>query len=309
MDDELDRGDSATLIDGAYRVTRLVSTGAMGAVYEAVQLRLNRRVALKMMAPDLAHDPESLARFRREVKILSRLAHPNVVQLLDFGTTVAGHPYLVTEFLDGEDLEDRLARQKSLPLPRALAIVRQVASALSAIHAKGIVHRDLKPANVCLLTIDGAPDFVKVVDFGISKIRMSQTGLTAPAALMGTPEYMSPEQAAGRIEDVDHRSDQWALACIAWRILAGEAPFRAPHWIALVRQIELEDPPSLQDTAPHVPIALERVLLRALSKRRASRYPTGAGVRARIRGGGGAGGELGEMGAAARARTSRASGS
>jgi serine/threonine-protein kinase len=274
MDDELDRGDAGTLIDGAYRITRLVSTGAMGAVFEAVQLRLNRRVAVKMMAPELADDVESLARFRREVKILSRLAHPNVVQLLDFGTTVAGHPYLVTEFLDGEDLEDRLARQKNLPLARALPIVRQVASALSAIHAKGIVHRDLKPANVCLLTIDGMPDFVKVVDFGISKIRMSQTGLTAPASLMGTPEYMSPEQAAGRIEDVDHRSDQWALACIAWRLLGGVAPFTAPHWIALVHKIQEEEPPDLHDTAPHVPVALERVLRRALSKRRASRYPT-----------------------------------
>jgi serine/threonine protein kinase len=274
MDDDLSQGVAGKMIDGAYRITRLVSTGAMGAIYEAVQLRLNRRVAVKMMAPELANDPEYLGRFRREVTILSKLAHPNVVQLLDFGTTVTGHPYLVTEYLDGEDLEDRLERVRSLPIERVLPIVRQVASALSAIHAKGIVHRDLKPANVCLLTIDGAPDFVKVVDFGISKVRMSQTGLTAPATLMGTPEYMSPEQAAGRIEDVDHRSDQWALACIAWRMLGGEAPFTAPHWIALVHKIEDEEPPSLQDNAPHVSVPLEKVLRRALSKRRASRYPT-----------------------------------
>ncbi len=273
MNDEVSQGAAGTLIDGAYRVTRRISTGAMGAVFEAVQLRLNRRVAVKMITPELADDPESLARFRREVKILSRLAHPNVVQLLDFGTTVSGQPYLVTEYLDGEDLEDRLTREGTLPLPRVLSIVRQVASALSAIHAKGIVHRDLKPANVCLLTIDGTPDFVKVVDFGISKIRMSQTGLTAPATLMGTPEYMSPEQAAGRIDDVDHRSDQWALACMAWRMLAGEAPFTAPHWIALVHKIEDEEPNELGDSA-QVPVALERVLRRALSKRRASRYPT-----------------------------------
>jgi serine/threonine protein kinase len=262
------------LIDGAYEITRLVSSGSMGAVYEAVQLRLNRRVAVKMIAPDLADDPESLARFRREVKILSRLAHPNVVQLLDFGTTVSGQPYLVTEYLDGEDLEDRLHRYKALPLDRAVPIVRQVASALAAMHSKGIIHRDLKPANVCLLTIDGTPDFVKVIDFGISKIRMSETGLTAPASLMGTPQYMSPEQAAARIEDVDHRSDQWALGCMAWRMLSGQPPFTGRHFIELVRSIERDEPPSLLERAPHLPLKLEQVLRRALAKRRASRYPT-----------------------------------
>jgi serine/threonine-protein kinase len=246
----------------------------MGAVFEAVELRLDRRVALKMMAPHLANEPESLARFRREVKILSKLAHPNVVQLLDFGTSVTGHPYLVTEFVDGEDLERRLRRVGNLPLPRALAILKQLASALAAIHGKGIVHRDLKPANVCLLTIDGTTDFVKVVDFGLSKVRMSQTGLTTPETVVGTPEYMSPEQAAGRIEDVDHRSDQWALACIAWRMLAGAPPFTGRHWLEVVLRIEQEEPPSLLDTAPQLPPELERVLGRALTKRRASRYPT-----------------------------------
>jgi eukaryotic-like serine/threonine-protein kinase len=271
-DQQLTRPADGTLIDGAYKVVRLVSRGSMGAVFEAVQLRLDRRVAVKMMAPDLAGDAESLARFRREVKILSKLAHPNVVQLLDFGTSVSGHPYIVTEFLDGEDLEGRLERVGPMPLARALPIVRQVASALAAIHGKGIVHRDLKPANVCLLTIDGTPDFVKVVDFGLSKVRMS-TGLTAPETVLGTPEYMSPEQAAGRIEDVDHRSDQWALACLAWRTLTGDPPFGG-HWLEVIRKIERDDPPPLLAAAPHLPAALERVLRRALAKRRASRYPT-----------------------------------
>jgi serine/threonine protein kinase len=273
-DQELAASPAGLLFDGAYQLTRLVSRGSMGVVYEAIQLRLNRRVALKVIAPDLADDAESLGRFRREVKILSRLNHPNVVQLLDFGTTVSGQPYLVTEFLDGEDLETRLDRLGSMPLARALPIVRQVASALAAIHAKGIVHRDLKPSNVCLLSIDGAPDFVKVLDFGISKIRMSTTGLTAPASMIGTPLYMSPEQASGRVDDVDHRSDQWALACLAWRMLSGQPPFSGRHWIELLRKIELEEPPSLLDCAPHLTVRLERVLRRALSKRRATRYPT-----------------------------------
>ena len=273
-DQELAASSTGLVFDGAYQIVRLVSRGSMGFVYEAIQLRLNRRVALKVIAPDLADDAESLGRFRREVKILSRLSHPNVVQLLDFGTTVSGQPYLVTEFLDGEDLENRLDGLGSMPLTRALPIVRQVASALAAIHDKGIVHRDLKPSNVFVLSIDGAPDFVKVVDFGISKIRMSTTGLTAPASMIGTPLYMSPEQACGRVEDVDHRSDQWALACMAWRMLGGQPPFTGRHWIELLRCIEQEDPPSLLDSAPHLSVRLERVLRRALSKRRAARYPT-----------------------------------
>jgi eukaryotic-like serine/threonine-protein kinase len=279
-DENLSRAPEGTLIDGAYQVVRLISRGSMGAVFEAVQLRLNRRVAVKMMAPELANEPESLGRFRREVKILSKLAHPNVVQLLDFGTSVSGHPYLVTELLEGEDLEDMLEREGALPVARVLPIVTQIASALSAIHAKGIVHRDLKPANVCLLTIDGTPDFVKLVDFGLSKVRMSQTGLTAPETMMGTPEYMSPEQAAGRIEDVNHHSDQWALAGMTWRMLSGEPPFVGRHWIEVIAKIEREEPPPLRDAAPHLSADIERVLRRGLAKRRSSRYAT---VRAFLR--------------------------
>ena len=246
----------------------------MGAVYEAFQLRLERRVAVKIMRGALAEEPEALARFRREVKVLSRLGHPHIVQLLDFGTTASNQPYLVTEYLEGEDLQQRLDRVERLPLPTALAIFRQVASALAAIHAKAIVHRDLKPANVFLLDVDGAPDFVKVVDFGISKLKTATTNLTRPASLLGTPEYMSPEQAAGRAAELDHRSDQWALACLAWHMLGGRPPFTAASLDELLDRVSNDDPPSLLAAAPGLPSDLERVVGRALAKRPSQRYPT-----------------------------------
>jgi serine/threonine protein kinase len=263
-----------SVVDGAYRLTRLLNEGGMGTVYEALQLRLNRRVAVKIMVPELTENAEAMARFRREVKVTSQLAHPNVVQLLDYGTTASGQPYLVTEFLEGEDLEQRLQRAPQLPLPTVLSILRQVVSALAAIHAKGIVHRDLKPANVLLLPIDGSPDFVKVVDFGISKVRHSETKLTKSATMIGTPEYMSPEQAMGRVDDVDHRSDQWALACMVWRMLTGRPPFVGKHLNELIQKVVQEEPAALQPAASAVVRQIERVLRRSLAKRQSQRFPT-----------------------------------
>jgi serine/threonine protein kinase len=266
--------DVGTVLDGAYQLTRRLFAGGMSTVFEAVQLKLQRRVAVKFMAADLADDPDALARFRREVKIASKLAHPHIVQLLDFGTTPAGQAYLVTEYLEGEDLEERLQRVSRLPLATVARIVKQVAGALSAMHAKGIVHRDLKPGNVLLLQIDGVFDFPKVVDFGISKLINASTQLTRPATVLGTPEYMSPEQASGRTAEVDHRADQWALACTAWRMLSGRAPFFGFDLDDMINQIVREEPPPLQAGAPEVSAELDRVLRRALSKRPAQRYPT-----------------------------------
>jgi serine/threonine-protein kinase len=263
-----------TVLEGAYQLTRVVSAGSMGTVYEGVQLRLNRRVAVKVMAASLTDNLEALARFRREVKVTSQLAHPHVVQLLDFGTAESGQPYLVTEYLEGEDLEKRLSRVRRLPLPDVAELVRQLTSALAAIHAKGFVHRDLKPGNIFLVALESGADFVKLVDFGISKVRTSDSGLTKQTTVVGTPEYMSPEQASGRVDEVDHTSDQWALAATAWRMLSGRAPFVGAHMNQLLGSIQRDEPAPLDADELHLPANVERVLRRALSKRQSGRYPT-----------------------------------
>jgi serine/threonine protein kinase len=265
---------SGAILEGAYQLTRLISGGSMGTVYEAIQLRLNRRVAVKVMKHELTDNLEALARFRREVKVTSQLAHPNVVQLLDFGTAESGQPYLVTEYLEGEDLARRLGRVGRLALPHVLDLVKQVASGLAAIHAKGFVHRDLKPANIFLLPMESGADFVKLVDFGISKVRTSDSGLTKASVVMGTPEYMSPEQASGRVDAVDHRSDQWALGATIWQMLSGRAPFAAAKMNQLLSSIQRDEPPALDGGELHVSPKVERVLRRALSKKQTDRYPT-----------------------------------
>ena len=171
----------------AYKLTRVVSAGSMGTVYEGVQLRLNRRVAVKIMVPELTDNLEALARFRREVKVTSQLAHPHVVQLLDFGTTAVG-PAVPGDGVSGRGGPGAAAAAGAqCRCDSVLEIVRQVASALAAIHAKGFVHRDLKPAQHVSAADRGAADFVKVVDFGISKVRTSDSRLTKQATMVGTP--------------------------------------------------------------------------------------------------------------------------
>jgi serine/threonine protein kinase len=266
------RAQVGTVLEGAYRLTRLIGEGGMGAVYQALHLRLDKKVAVKVMARELAASDEALARFRREVQVTSKLAHPHIVQVSDFGVAPAGEPFLVMEHLEGEDLADRLNRVGRLPLATAVSIVNQVSSALAATHAKGIVHRDLKPENLFLLRVEGVTDFVKVVDFGISKVKASNEKLTRASVMMGTPAYMAPEQATGRVDDIDHRTDQWALACIAWEMLSGEEPFVGKDTPTLLYNITHGELGALK--APGVPPELEGVLRRALSKRQGDRYPT-----------------------------------
>src|SRR5215510_2390119 len=152
-----------TILGDAYRIVRPIGEGAMGGIYEARQLRLDKRVAVKVLARELAANAGALARFHREAEITSQLGHPHIITVFDFGTTPFGQPYLVMEYLDGEDLSHRLLRKKSLPLASVARIVKQVASALAETHAKGIVHRDLKPANIFLVRVQGE-DYAKVLD-------------------------------------------------------------------------------------------------------------------------------------------------
>jgi serine/threonine-protein kinase len=263
-----------TVLEGAYRITRLIGEGGMGAVYEAIQLRLNKRVAIKLMARQLTANQDALARFRREAEITSRLGHPNLVNVIDFGASEAGEPYLVMEYLEGEDLDQRLGRRGTVPIDLAVHITKQTASALGAAHAQGIVHRDLKPANVFLLHVPGELEFVKVLDFGISKVKAAGVKLTKAAVALGTPNYMSPEQAAGKTDEIDHPVDQWALACIAWEMLCGHTPFVADDVSALFYQVMNLQPQSLLLRVPGLAPEAELVLLRALSKSPKERFPS-----------------------------------
>ncbi len=265
---------AGAVLGGSYRLVRIVGFGGMGAVYEAVQLRLNKRVAVKLMSRELASNMVSLARFHREAEITSQLGHPHLVNVIDFGTADTGEPYLVMEYLDGEDLEQRLQKAGRLSIHAAVQITRQVASALGAAHAQEIVHRDLKPANIFLLQVPGEPEFVKVLDFGISKVKAARARLTRATSVVGTPYYMSPEQATGRFDDTDHRADQWALACIAWEMLSGHTPFEADDTTAVFYQITHVAPPSLVKQVPGLTSDAEHVLRRALNKRFDKRFPS-----------------------------------
>jgi serine/threonine protein kinase len=261
-----------TVLQDTYRLTRLVAWGAMGAVYEGQHLRLGQRVAVKVMARDLVASRESLARFRREAEVTSRLGHPHIVHVFDFGEAPGGEPYLVMEFLEGEALDRRIERLGRLPLEMVRTIVRQIAAALEAAHAQGIVHRDLKPANVLLLQLPGETDFVKVVDFGISKVKAATVRITRSSMIIGTPEYMSPEQASGHADEVDHWSDQWALAAMTYQMLCGQPPFASEDVRALLFQVTINDPPALRPRAPEVSPEVDAVVMRGLSKKPGDRF-------------------------------------
>jgi len=261
-------------LQGRYRLTRVIGKGGMGAVYEAVQIPLQKRVAVKVMARELSANEEALARFRREAEVTSQLGHPHIVQVFDFGATPAGEHYLVMEYLEGEDLERRLARVGRFSLAATAHVVKQVAAALSTTHARDIVHRDLKPANVFLQRLEEEDDFVKVVDFGISKVRLATTKLTGERAVLGTPSYMSPEQANGRIDDIDRRTDEWSLACIAYEMLTGHPPFRGDDASAILYQVIYRTPSPVNESVPELPADVDRVLGRALSKAQGDRFPT-----------------------------------
>ena len=265
---------SGAILEGAYRLVRLIGQGGMGVVYEAIQLRLNKRVAVKIMSRDHTANTVSLARFHREAEITSKLGHPHLVNVIDFGTAESGEPYLVMEILDGEDLEMRLHKVEHLPLEAVVRITRQAASALGAAHAQDVVHRDMKPANIFLLQVPGEQEFVKVLDFGISKMKAARARLTRATAVVGSPIYMSPEQTLGMVDDTDHRADQWALACIAWEMISGLPPFDGDDVSTLFHQINRVDPRPLVHHYSSLRPDVESVLRKGLSKSPADRYPS-----------------------------------
>ncbi|MBK7581578.1 MAG: protein kinase [Myxococcales bacterium] len=262
-----------TVLKGTYQVLRRVAEGGMGVVYEGEHVRLKRRVAIKVLLSQYARHPEVLARFRREAEIVGGLGHPHIVQVFDVDETDTKDPFLVMEYLEGETLAERLEREPRLPLAAALRVATQVASALTSTHLKEIVHRDLKPENVFLVKATGEKEFVKVLDFGISKVRGGGPRLTAQNMVIGTPAYMAPEQARGE-RDVDHRVDQFALSAITYEMLTGQLPFPGEDPVEIMKGVIGADPIPLRKIASWIPEAVENVVLRGLSKKPADRFST-----------------------------------
>jgi serine/threonine protein kinase len=264
-----------TVVAGSYEIVRLLGQGGMGAVWEAKHLRLpDKRVVVKVLLFGTT-DAVTLARFRREAEIASRLGHPNIVQVLDFNTLPDGAPFIVLELLQGESLAARLARVRPT-FTETLAIVTQIGSALAAAHREGVVHRDLKPDNVflCPTPLDGEiRDVAKILDFGISKLHGAKTVLTQDAALIGTPQYMAPEQATGRNDEIDARTDIFAFGAIVFEMLAGRPPFLGDTLAAVIHAVVYAPTPPLRELAPETPPAVAAAVERALAKERDARFP------------------------------------
>lgn len=262
---------------------RVLGEGGMGTVYAAVHEAIEKPVALKVLHREYSNHPDVIERFKREAVSSSRIKHPNVIDVFDFGQLDDGCFFIAMEFLEGKDLGDTLTRVGSFPPEEAVAIILQVGRALQAAHASGVVHRDLKPENIFLQTTPDGEQIVKLVDFGIAQLRQAEesTGgaerkrrLTKTGMIFGTPEYMAPEQARG--VDVDERADIYAAGVILYELLAGGVPFTGQSFLDVLNHHVLTPVPSLGTVKPELAISLEleTALLRALEKKPQDRFPS-----------------------------------
>ncbi len=268
------------VLAGRYAIGERLGGGGMGLVYRARQLGIDREVAVKVLGAALAGDERAGARFRREARLVSRLQHPNVVALYDFGTTDDGLAYMAMELVAGRSLARLLRDEGPLPVARAIDVLDQVAAALQAAHAQGIVHRDLKPDNVVVDLLPDGRERVRVLDFGLARADAAQSKLTATGAVMGTPAYMAPEQAKGQAGD--ERTDVYQVGVMAWQMLAGQLPFVAEGAVALMVQHVGQAPPPLAERRPGLPAALVALVEQMLAKAPDDRPASFTEVRARL---------------------------
>ena len=253
-----------TTLGGRYRLEAKIGVGGMSTVYRAFDETLQRRVAIKLMNREVASDSDQLERFRREARAVAQLSHPHIVGVIDAGED-DGRPYIVLEFVEGETLKERIRSQGRLPVPEAVAYAIEIARALGAAHARLIVHRDVKPQNV-LLDAEGR---AKVTDFGIART-LDEQGLTAAGRVLGTTDYVSPEQALGH--DVTGQSDIYSLGVVLYEMLVGDVPFKGENQVAVAMRHVRERVPDVQALRPGVSAALAAVVERATAKRVADRY-------------------------------------
>jgi eukaryotic-like serine/threonine-protein kinase len=272
MSNEVHEGQ---ILAGKFRIERVLGQGGMGIVVAATHLQLDERVALKFLLPDALVNPEAVERFAREARAAVKIKSEHVARVSDVGTLESGSPYMVMEYLHGEDLAAWVRRNGAMAMPDAIEFLLQASEAIAEAHALGIVHRDLKPANLFVTRrVDGSP-CIKVLDFGISKVTVPgaapEFGMTKTSTIMGSPLYMSPEQMSSS-RNVDMRTDIWALGVILYESLTGRVPFEAETMPQLCGMI-LQDPPRpLHELRPDLPPALQHVVLRCLEKNREHRF-------------------------------------
>jgi serine/threonine protein kinase len=262
-----------TVVGGRYYVRKLLGEGGMGRVYEAEHIDIGRRVALKILHPAYSQTPDLVERLRREARSASKISHPNVIDVTDSGTTPDGAFFFVMEFLQGIELGELIHREGRLDVRRTLSIGAQICRALQAAHEVNVIHRDLKPENVLVLNRDGKPDFIKVLDFGIAKsnedLNESQGGrrLTHPGMTMGTPEYMAPEQAAGK--PAEPRTDVYAAGGLLYEMLTGNPPFEGDNFMEILHKKANSMPAPIG--RDDVPAQLEMLIFKAMAKDPAQR--------------------------------------
>ena len=258
------------VLGGRFQVLKKIGSGGMGAVYRARQEGMDRDVAVKVLLGELTENDTVLRRFTLEALAVSRLKHPNTIQIFDFGQTPQGNPYIAMELLEGQTLHDLLRSERPLPIRRALRIMGQVASSLAEAHGKGIVHRDLKPENIFLIDVGANHDYVKVLDFGVAKLHDKNLDgkgtLTQAGSIFGTPRYMSPEQCSA--QPVDGRSDLYALGVMLFEMITGLPPFQSDQPLMLLLAHVNDPPPSPGSVTDKqvIPAEVEEVVLQLLAK-------------------------------------------
>lgn len=263
------------VLGGSYKILRALDQGAMGSVFVAEHLRLKKQVAIKILATHLRENENAHARFVREAEIVSQLHHPHIVQIYDFDATEDGCPYLVMELIDGTPLDTYLQAHGPLAISTTVSIALQCASALHLAHKLSVVHRDLKPANVLVQSVNGS-EFIKILDFGIGKMLGSpfRTRLTGEFDILGTPQYMAPEQALGKTAQTDARGDQYSLAILLYECLTGRVPYEGDRVSEILYRVIHEQAPPPSRFRSQIPPALDKAVLLALQKNPEDRYPT-----------------------------------
>jgi len=281
------------ILEGKYKIVRELGRGAMGVVHEALHMALGRRVAIKTLLAETGPDPDLVARFEREARAASAIGHPHIVDVFDLGRTPEGVLFMAMELLDGKPLATLLRDTPCLPVPLALDLASQMLGGLAAAHRNGIVHRDLKPDNIFILNSEDRPNFVKIVDFGISKIlvrsgqgqhMVGKGGGTAVGTVLGTPLYMSPEQILGQVARIDHRSDIYSAGVVLYEMLCGRTPFEGESHAKIFASILDGWYPLPRDLRREIPPSVEAAIVRALDRDMAKRFDTATAMREAVTG-------------------------